>query len=33
MFNNLYDQLWELIDPLLYAVGTSVSFAIWMAIF
>ena len=33
MFNKLYEQLWEVIDPLLYAVGSGVSFAIWMVIF
>ena len=33
MFNNLYEQLWEVIDPLLYAIGASTSFAVWIVIF
>lgn len=33
MFKKLYEQLWDFIDPTLYAVGTSLSFGLWIAIF
>ena len=33
MFFQLYEQLWEVIDPTLYAVGTSIFFAFWIVIF
>ena len=33
MLNKLYKELWEFIDPALYAIGATLTFSLGLAIF